>query len=86
MPTLKQFVRRAFRTVAKAVAIPYYRRKLARFEKLLHEAHFVQRQRLFEKLRRCADTRFGRAHGFAGIKTLADFRRLREAAIRSASR
>ncbi len=75
MPTLKQFMRQAFRTVAKAVAVPYYRRKLACFEKLLHEAHFVQRQRLFEKLRRCADTRFGRDHGFAAIKTLADFRR-----------
>src|SRR5260370_35560399 len=75
MPTWKQSVREICMTAARAVAIPYYRRKLARFEKLLHEAHSVQRERLFEKLRRCADSRFGRVHGFAGIKALADFRR-----------
>jgi hypothetical protein len=75
MPTWKQSVREIFMKAARAVAVPYYQQKLARFEKLLHEAHAVQRKRLFEKLRRCADTRFGRVHGFAGIKTLADFRR-----------
>ncbi len=75
MPTWKQSVREIFMKAARAVAIPYYQQKLARFEKLLNEAHAVQRKRLFEKLRRCADTRFGRVHGFAGIKTLADFRR-----------
>jgi hypothetical protein len=75
MPTWDESFRKLCTAAAKAVVIPYYRRKLEGFEKRLHEAHVVQRQRLFEKLRRCADSRFGRAHGFAKIKTLADFRR-----------
>ena len=75
MPTWEECARKICTTAAKAVAIPFYQRKLKRFEHLLHEAHAVQRARLFEKLRRCADSRFGRVHGFAGIKTLADFRR-----------
>ncbi|HLJ10641.1 MAG TPA: GH3 auxin-responsive promoter family protein [Planctomycetaceae bacterium] len=61
--------------VARAAAIPYYRRKLQRFEHMLHDAHAVQRRFLFEKLRRCADSRFGRVHGFGRIKTLDDFRK-----------
>jgi hypothetical protein len=75
MPTWDQCVRKLCAAAAKAVAVPYYRRKLERFEKRMHEAHAVQRERLFEKMRHCADSRFGRVHGFAGIKTLADFRR-----------
>src|SRR5258708_35923129 len=75
MPIWKQIARAVLSKAARAIAIPHYRRKLARFEKLLHEAHSVQRECLFEKLRRCADSRVGRVHGFAGIKTLADFRR-----------
>ena len=75
MPTWKESVRNMCLAAGRAVVIPWYRRKLARFERQLHEAHAVQRRRLFEKLRRCADSRFGRAHGFAGIKSLEDFRR-----------
>lgn len=60
---------------ARAAAIPFYRRKLRRFEAMLERAHSVQRALLFEKLRRCADTRFGRDHGFAKITTIEDFRR-----------
>ena len=60
---------------ARAAAIPFYRRKLRRFEALLERAHSVQRALLFEKLKRCAETRFGRDHGFSAIKTLEDFRR-----------
>ncbi|HEY2252643.1 MAG TPA: GH3 auxin-responsive promoter family protein [Planctomycetaceae bacterium] len=61
--------------LARAAVIPYYRRKLRRFEALLPRAHEVQRATLFDKLHRCADTRFGREHGFAKIQTLADYRR-----------
>ncbi|MGE5195267.1 MAG: GH3 auxin-responsive promoter family protein [Deltaproteobacteria bacterium] len=68
-------VRKACTAAAKGVAIPYYRRKLRRFEALLHRAHARQRMHLFEKLRRCADSSFGRKHGFARIKSLDDFRR-----------
>jgi hypothetical protein len=75
MLTEQSFFRKLCTTAAKAVAIPYYQRKLQRFENQLHEAHAVQRDRLFQKISRCADSRFGRVHGFANIKTVADFRR-----------
>jgi hypothetical protein len=61
--------------LSRAAVIPYYRRKLRQFEALLPKAHEVQRATLFEKLRRCRDTRFGREHGFSHIQTVADFRR-----------
>jgi hypothetical protein len=60
---------------AKAAVIPHYRRKLRRFEASLPKAHEIQRHALFEKIRRCQESRFGRDHGFAGIQTLADYRR-----------
>ncbi len=75
MPIWQRFIRSTCTAAAKGVAIPFYRRKLQRFETLLHDAHARQRQRLFEKLRRCADSTFGRRHGFAQIKSLDDFRR-----------
>jgi hypothetical protein len=75
MPLLETLAQKASTAVARGMAIPYYRRKLQRFEALLQNAHARQRRRLFEKLRRCADTRFGRTHGFAQIKSLDDFRR-----------
>ena len=65
----------AMTAVARATAIPFYRRKLRRFEALLERAHSVQRALLFEKIKRCAETRFGRDHGFSAIKTIEDFRR-----------
>ena len=67
--------RRAITAFAKVATIPYYQRKLRRFEALLERAHSVQRALLFEKLRRCEDTRFGRDHGFSKIATVEDFRR-----------
>jgi len=60
---------------AKAAVIPYYRRKLRRFEASLPKAHRIQRQALFEKIRRCEESRFGRDYAFSGIRTLADYRR-----------
>ena len=65
----------AMTAVARATVIPFYRRKLRRFEALLERAHSVQRALLFEKIKRCAETRFGRDHGFSAIKTIEDFRR-----------
>jgi hypothetical protein len=70
----EQPFRSAITAFAKAAAIPYYKRRLRRFEALLGRAHSVQHTRLFEKIRRCADSRFGREHGFSQITTLDDFR------------
>ena len=50
-------------------------RLLRRFEGQLQDAHRVQRQLLFKKLRRCTDSQFGRDHRFRDIKTVADFRK-----------
>ena len=61
--------------LARGAVIPFYRRKLQRFLALLPNAHQIQRATLFDKLRRCADTRFGRDHGFSQIQTVADYRR-----------
>lgn len=72
---LERTFRAALTGFAKAAAIPFYRRKLRRFEALLERAHSIQRALLFEKIRRCAETRFGRDHGFSKIATLDDFRR-----------
>lgn len=64
----------ALTAIAKFAVIPYYHQKLARFEAMLNRAAAVQRARLFDKLRRCAATDFGRAHGFSKIRTVAEFR------------
>jgi hypothetical protein len=68
-------IRAGMTAVAKTAAIPFYHAKLRHFERLLERAQAVQQNALFEKLRRCADSRFGRDHGFGQIKTVADFRR-----------
>jgi hypothetical protein len=67
--------RRALTAVAKFAVIPYYHQKLARFEAMLDRAAAVQQAVLFNKLRRCALTDFGREHGFSQIRTVAEFRR-----------
>jgi hypothetical protein len=56
-------------------AIPIYYRKVRAFLRETHRSSEVQRERLFEKLRRNADSRFGRNHGFSEIRTIDDFRR-----------
>ena len=68
-------LRSALTAFTRVAAIPYYQRKLRRFEALLQRAHAVQRAALFRKLRHCAETRFGRDHGFSQITTVEDFRR-----------
>jgi len=60
--------------VAKLLAIPYYRRRLRRFQRQLDSASTIQRAGLLKRIRRCADSRFGRDHGFSHIATVDQFR------------
>jgi GH3 auxin-responsive promoter len=73
------FFDRAFRAgitaFARGIAIPHYQRRLRRFETMLGQARAMQKRALMEKLSRCADTRFGRDHGFSDIRTVEDYRR-----------
>jgi len=62
-------------TAARLLILPFYRRKLRKFESLLARARSVQTRALFSKIERCRDTGFGRDHNFSGIRTLEDFRR-----------
>jgi hypothetical protein len=66
---------RLLTALARRVMIPLHTRRFARFRRLLDDARNVQRRWLFDRLQRCRDTRFGRDHGFAGVRTLEDFRR-----------
>lgn len=68
------FFRSAAAAFANALVIPYYRRKLDRFGVTLSQSRSIQRSSLLAKVRRCADSRFGRIHGFSTIKTVEDFR------------
>lgn len=67
--------RSALTAFSRAAVIPFYQRKFRRFLSLLPNARAVQQAALFDKIRRCAESRFGRDHGFAQINTLADYRR-----------
>jgi hypothetical protein len=69
------FVRPVMTAVAKLAAIPFYRRKLRRFQAMLADAHRVQRASLFRRINYCAQSDFGRIHGFSQIKNIDDFRR-----------
>lgn len=71
----ERFVRPVMTAVAKLAAIPYYQRKLRRFEAMLADGQRVQRESLFRRLRHCAESDFGKIHGFSQIKTVEDFRR-----------
>ncbi len=66
---------RMLTALARAIAIPLHAARFRRFERLLRDARYVQRRWLFDRLRRCRETKFGRDHGFAGVQTLRDFRR-----------
>jgi hypothetical protein len=72
---LRQMLHGLFTALARRVAIPIYARKFAWFESLLRDARRVQRDWLLDRVRRCQETRFGRDHGFGGIRSLDDFRR-----------
>ncbi len=57
------------------LARPFYYRRVKRFLAGAARARQTQRDVLLAKLRRNADSEFGRAHGFAEIQNVADFRR-----------
>ncbi len=61
--------------VTRRAAIPYYGHRYRGFIERLRRARDLQREWLFARIRRCRDTQFGRDHDFAGVRTLADFRR-----------
>ena len=61
--------------VARRATIPLYGHRYRGFLELLQRARDQQREWLFARIRRCRDTKFGRDHGFSGIRTVADFRR-----------
>ncbi|MFN0055367.1 MAG: GH3 auxin-responsive promoter family protein [Planctomycetales bacterium] len=61
-------------SLARSVAIPYYARRFERFEKTLYGARDAQQRWLLERVALCRETRFGRAHHFSEIRTMADFR------------
>ena len=55
--------------------IPFYYRRYKRFIANAGKAREKQRQVLLEKIRRNADSDFGREHGFSKIQSVEDFRR-----------
>ena len=55
--------------------IPAYGRQFRRFEATLANAPQVQHDLLLKWVARCRDTKFGRDHGFAQVRTLDDYRR-----------
>ncbi len=60
------------------VRLPFLHWKRAKLKAFLHGAQrgrLIQRQRLMEKVRRVADSQFGRDYGLNGISTAEDFRR-----------
>ncbi len=73
-----QYRRTPFEAVTAAlirtIVLPIHGIGQKRYLKALQDARAVQRRTLFTKLERCADTRYGRDHDFAGIKSVADFR------------
>ncbi|MDW8263907.1 MAG: GH3 auxin-responsive promoter family protein [Gemmataceae bacterium] len=63
-----------FYPIRKALTYPI-RRQIRRFDAATQRPREVQAALLQRILRRQADTAFGRDHGFAQVRTLADFRR-----------
>lgn len=63
------------RALAGKIVVPQIEKKLRKFEAQMQDAAKVQRELLFQKIRRCQSSQFGRDHHFNEIKTLADFRR-----------
>ncbi len=61
--------------IGKVTLLPYHRAKLAAFLRSLESARDVQRETMLQRIRRSADTQFGRDHEFAAIRNLEDFRR-----------
>jgi hypothetical protein len=66
---------RLLASVARGVVIPFYGNRFRRFERQLDRTAELQREQWMTRVARSRDTRFGRDHHFAGIRTLEDFRR-----------
>src|SRR3954454_9378663 len=64
---------RLARRAADAVFAHYARRRGARLDR--RSADRSQEQSLLRLVRQAADTRFGREHGFASVRTVADYQR-----------
>lgn len=60
--------------VARSLVLPWYTRKFRQFERQLHHSRQLQRSQLLALIDRSRDTRFGRDHHFADIRTVNDFR------------
>jgi hypothetical protein len=60
--------------VARGLVLPWYARKFRQFERQLQRARELQRSLLLARIERSRDTRFGRDHHFADIRTVNDFR------------
>src|SRR5262245_6871140 len=61
--------------IARLIYLWWRNRHVRRFLKAAGDTRRVQHQVLFSKLRRNAESSFGRDHGFARIQSIADFRR-----------
>jgi hypothetical protein len=61
--------------IARVTLLPLHRFKLRRFIRSLDTARDAQRETMLKRIRRSADTQFGREHGFAAIDNLRDYRR-----------
>lgn len=75
MSILERPTRAAITAVAKWFALPFYHRRLQALEKTFARADEIQRKALLHRLRRCADTGFGRDHQFGSIRNIEDFRK-----------
>ncbi len=62
------------RRAARLIGVPIHRR-IARFERACLDPQAVQERLLLDIVRRQAPTSFGQDHGFATIRTVADYRR-----------
>lgn len=63
------------RALAGKVVVPMMERRYAAFAAKLKDARRVQEELFLAKVRRCAQSAFGRDHGFREIRSLADFRK-----------
>lgn len=61
--------------LARGLALPWYARRFRQFERQLRHTRELQQAQLLARVGRCRDTRFGRDHHFADIRTVADFKR-----------
>ncbi len=61
--------------IARVTLLPLHRFKLRRFIRSLDTARDAQRETMLKRIRRSADTQFGREHAFAAIDNLGDYRR-----------